>query len=257
MELRLKIGNQWYQWDFDKGIDLSISLKNDGRNPAAWYVDAPEIQAVRQGDFIGKVSEGGSTNFNWIRFNPHAHMTHTECLGHITEEFYSINSQLKEFHFPSYLITVAPKEVDGDLIIDLAQLKARLSDRKEMQYAKALLIRTLPNDASKISRNYEHSNPPYFSREAMEFIVGLGIEHLLVDLPSVDKEKDGGALVNHNIFWQTQSEESRKHATITEFIYVNEEIHDGFYLLDLAVAPIENDASPSRPVIYQLDKIDL
>ena len=32
-------------------------------------------------------------------------------------------------------------------------------------------------------------------------------------------------------------------------------IHDGEYILELQVAPFENDASPSRPLLYKINQI--
>ena len=49
-------------------IDLSIPLTNDDKNPIAWYIDKPVIEPVKMGDWVGKVSEGSSTNFNNIFF---------------------------------------------------------------------------------------------------------------------------------------------------------------------------------------------
>ena len=77
------------------------------------------------------------------------------------------------------------------------------------------------------------------------------MQHLLIDLPSVDKEKDHGKLLSHNAFWNTDSE-IRFDATITELIFVPNTVEDGTYFLNLQMASIENDASPSRPVIYKL-----
>jgi hypothetical protein len=79
-----------------------------------------------------------------------------------------------------------------------------------------------------------------------------GIDHLLLDLPSVDREVDGGALAAHRAFWN-YPENPRMKATITELIYVPSKVQDGQYFLNLQVAPIENDASPSRPVLYRKD----
>ena len=70
-------------------------------------------------------------------------------------------------------------------------------------------------------------------------------------MPSVDKERDGGELLAHNAFWNT-SGKIRMNATITEFIYVPNTIEDGEYLLNLMIAPFENDATPSKPVLYQI-----
>ena len=49
------------------------------------------------------------------------------------------------------------------------------------------------------------------------------------------------------------NKDARFNCTITEMIYVNEEIHDGSYLLNLQFASFENDASPSKPVLYSLE----
>lgn len=233
--------------DLSKPLDISMALQGNASNVNAWYVKHPTIEPHTEGDFIGKVSEGSSTNFNDITFNPHAHGTHTECLGHITEEFYSINEQLKQFFFLAEVVTVAPEALGKDFIISKKQLQYALGNKKR----EAIIIRTLPNLSDKKTKQYSNTNPPYLTEEAILFLVDKGIEHLLIDLPSVDKEKDKGALVAHKAFWNI-NEEPRKQATITEFIFVNNSIEDGTYMLDLQVAPFHNDASPSKPVLYKI-----
>ena len=82
-----------------------------------------------------------------------------------------------------------------------------------------------------------------------EMLCSLEIEHLLVDLPSVDQEIDGGALRAHNAFFGPESS-PRANATISELLCVPEGLQEGPGLLALQVAPIVNDASPSRPVWF-------
>ena len=77
----------------------------------------------------------------------------------------------------------------------------------------------------------------------------MGVKHLLIDLPSVDRESDGGVLAFHHAFWEVPNNPNHER-TITEMVYVPTEIKDGNYLLNLQMAPFENDASPSRPVLY-------
>jgi len=79
-------------------------------------------------------------------------------------------------------------------------------------------------------------------------MVDQGIEHLLIDLPSIDPEVDGGALAAHRALWT----EDGRHRTITELIRVPTSLTDGLYLLNLQVAAFENDAAPSRPVVFAL-----
>ena len=127
-----------FQIDLSKPIDISISLTNTNENPIAWYIEKPQIEPVKVDDWIGKVSEGSSTNFNNIFFNPHGHGTHTECLGHITREFYSINDCLRQFFFTAELISVSPEIINDDLIITLKSISTAL-DVTKSDYAFNLL----------------------------------------------------------------------------------------------------------------------
>lgn len=243
-----------HEIDLSKPIDISIPITNTDENPIAWYLDKPTIEPVRFGEWVGKVSEGvSSTNFNTITFNPHSHGTHTECLGHITREFYSINQSLKTFFFWAELVSI-PLEIDGDdfVVTERAIRKALRGKNPE-----AIVIRTLPNDVSKLSKKYSNTNPPYLSEAAARFIRESGIQHLLIDLPSVDKENDGGELLAHKAFWNVKNvhqlnDDARLEATITEMIYVPDEVPNGRYLLNLQIVSFENDASPSKPVLYAI-----
>ena len=249
--MKAKINN--FEVDLSKPIDISIPLTNTDANPIAWYLEKPEIKPVFFGEWTGSVKDGASTNFNNIFFNPHAHGTHTECLGHITKEFYSINQCLKQFFFLAQLISVQPETQGEDLVIAKNQLEHLLKGKTP----EALIIRTLPNLENKKHKNYSNTNPPYLSEEAAIFIRESGIQHLLIDLPSVDKEHDEGKLLAHKAFWNVKdvdhlNTDARLHCTITEMIFVEDEVRDGDYLLNLQIASFENDASPSKPVLYKI-----
>ena len=250
--MKAKIQN--FEIDLSKPIDISIPLSNTDANPIAWYIEKPTIEPVKFGNWIGKVSEGSSTNFNNIFFNPHGHGTHTECLGHITREFYSINQCLKQFFFKAELISIEPENMNGDKIITKEQIEKGLSGKTP----EAIVIRTLPNFDSKKHKNYSKTNPPYLLEEAATFIRESGIKHLLIDLPSVDREEDEGKLLAHKAFWNVKdvnnlNEDARLDCTITELIFVDDNIRDGSYLLNLHMAPFENDASPSKPVLFKIE----
>ena len=253
MKATIQHNNTTYTIDFSSPIDISIPLTNTDTNPIAWYIDKPVIEPVKMGDWVGKVSEGSSTNFNNIFFNPHGHGTHTECLGHITKDFYSINQALKQFFFLAEVISITPEVQGEDLVITHDQIENALAGKSP----EAIVIRTLPNETIKKSKNYSNTNPPYLEEAAAAYIRECGIKHLLIDLPSVDKEKDEGKLLAHKTFWNVKdvnnlNTDARHDATITEMIYVNDTVADGSYLLNLQIASFENDASPSKPVLYKL-----
>ncbi|MCM5662112.1 cyclase family protein [Galbibacter mesophilus] len=239
--------NKTYQIDLANPLDISIPLRDDKNNPTAWYLSPPTISPVKDGDFVGSIKRGASTNFNSILFNPHAHGTHTECIGHITEDFYSINDCLKRFFFYTEVISVYPEKWKEDSVITKQQIEKALKNPS----VDALVIRTLPNERDKLTKQYSHTNPPYLLEGAAAFIRECGIKHLLIDLPSVDKEKDNGALLAHKAFWDFHREK-RLDATITEFIYVPSIILDGMYFLNLQIASFVNDASPSKPILYKV-----
>lgn len=240
--------------DLSKPLDISIPLSNTDGNPIAWYIDKPVIEPVRFGDWVGKVSGGkSSTNFNNIFFNPHGHGTHTECLGHITREFYSVNKSLETFFFTAEVVSVAPEARDGDLVIAKSQIEEALRGKSP----EAVAIRTLPNPEEKLSRKYSETNWPYLLEEAAVFLREKGVQHLLIDLPSVDREHDEGRLLAHKAFWNVTdvnelNPDARLDCTITEMIFVPGAVPDGSYLLNLQIASFENDASPSKPVLYSI-----
>lgn len=243
-----------YNFDLSKPLDISMILSSDATNSSAWYVNPISIEPVKGDGFVGSVELGGSVNFRNISFNPHGNGTHTECVGHIAPEIFSINKTLTRFHFMALVISIEPKTWQkkdgtreiGDKIITENQLKKAIGNHRP----EAIIIRTLPNDKDKLTRQYSNTNPPYLCHKAASFITNLGIEHLLIDLPSVDKEVDKGELLSHRAFWQYPNN-TQFHKTISEFIFVKNEIEDGIYLLNLQIAPFENDASPSKPVLYK------
>lgn len=238
-----------YTADLAKPIDISIPLRAGENNVNAWYSAPVKIEPVRMGDWVGDVNQGGSVNFRNIFFNPHGNGTHTECVGHISKENYSVNQCLKTFFFMAELVTVLPEQTpEGDLVIT----KKMIVDCLQEKRPEALIIRTLDNSISKTNKQYSNTNPPYLLAEATELIDALGIDHLLIDLPSVDKEVDGGKLASHHVFWQ-YPHNTKLNRTITEMIYVPNNVFDGSYLLNLQIASFENDASPSKPVLYQLN----
>jgi kynurenine formamidase len=238
------LGKTWIA-DLNDGIDISIPAKvHDQIN--CFYAPPFTRTPFIAGDFIGSTSRGGFLNFFNLQINPHGNCTHTESVQHLDHRSPTINALLSLHHFHAYLHTVTPQlNTRGELCISLDLLK-------DLPVGiDALIIRTAPNSYRKLTANYSGSNPPYIEKKAMDFIVRLNVMHLLVDLPSVDPEEDEGQLIAHKTFWNYPNQlDSQK--TITELIYVPDQALDGHYMLNLNPAPIESDASPSRPIIYPL-----
>lgn len=245
----IEYNSKKYKIDFSKPIDISIPIDVSKKAVNAWYLDDPTIFAEEFDGQKIKVSEGAAVNFNSIQFNPHSHITHTECAGHITKKVHSINKNLSQFFFLAEVVTIVPEQLENeDFVISKKQLQFALGNKKR----DAIVIRTIPNLADKKSKRYSNTNPTYLLEEAAIYLREKGIKHLLIDLPSVDKEKDNGELLSHHAFWNTAGK-LRLDATITEFIFVPNSVDDGTYFLNLMIAPFENDASPCKPVLYRIE----
>jgi kynurenine formamidase len=243
----IKLGNQQYTANLLEPIDISAPLRSGADNIHAWYVGDVSYKAVENENWIGDVNRGGAVNFRDVYFNPHGHGTHTECVGHISKENFTINQCLKTFFFLAQLVTITPQKINDDEVITLEQVK-QLSIQKEVQ---ALVIRTLPNTDAKLTKHYSAKNPPYMQAEAVAFLVDAGINHLLVDLPSLDREHDEGKLAAHHVFWN-YPQNTQSHRTITEFVFVPNHVEDDLYLLNLQISSFENDAAPSKPLLFKL-----
>jgi kynurenine formamidase len=205
------------------------------------------IEPVRTEQFLGSVAEGGAVNFRDVYFNPHGHGTHTENVGHIVDTDFPVINSISSSHFFANLISVELKNQFNDWVVSEESLAGFDLN------VEALIIRTKPNDHSKVQRQYSGTNFPYLTLGAMQRIVDAGAQHLLIDLPSVDREEDGGALAAHHLFWNVPAEPNFQ-KTITELIYVPNEIADGMYVLNLQVSNFANDAAPSRPMLFDLEE---
>lgn len=259
LALALEIGGcRWAVAEDGPGHDISIPLRFNAPQPTFFGAAAASEQPLAAGSFVGDVRQGGSCNCSIHTFVPHCNGTHTECVGHITRERMSVRNLAVHHLSAALLITVEPQPLAGDKVIDLHVLQAAVGAHRLADY-HALVVRTLPNDDSKLTRNHDTDPPPpYFTTDAMSWIVEQGIETLVVDLPSIDRAQDGGRLAAHRIFWgvpqggTSGALATRAHATITEMAFIPNTVVDGPYLLNLQVPPFMSDAAPSRPILLPL-----
>jgi len=250
MQLHLKFGNKNFKVDTSTGIDLSTPLCTQN-SVSAFFLPPPQYKPFRAGSFVGSRLEGGPCNCEEISFSPHGNGTHTECVGHISIEKVTIRETLKNHLFFGKLISIQPTKLNnGDHLITLDQVKPLLND---IEFCDALIIRTWPNNEAKLTTNYSGSNPCYLEPALGKALADAHIKHLIIDLPSVDREEDGGLLETHHAFWQYPND-TRLNATITELAYMPSSVQDGIYLLNLLIASFDSDASPSKPILYVLEE---
>jgi kynurenine formamidase len=273
MEMNIVLGSKRYRVDLDSPVSLAIPLAFNGPQPSFFGAPPATAAPLKVEGFVGDTRKGGSCNVAELRLVPHCNGTHTESVGHLVHEAPPIAELLLRTLFPARLITVIPSAADetpdgyrpakqtADRLITRDALDKALHEDLASAQSKALLVRTLPNDESKKHRRYGGlpCRPPFFSIEAIDYLTERGIEHLLVDFPSLDKMYDEGRLTNHHRFWnvperhQALTSETQIFKTVTEMIFVPDHIQDGLYLLDLQIPAFLSDAAPCRPIIYPLE----
>jgi kynurenine formamidase len=240
--------------------DISLPLTFDGAQPRFFGATAAHARAYVSGSFEGDVRLGASCNCSTYMLTPHCNGTHTECVGHITREQVSVRDVAICSFMLARVISVQPSNAsDGDEVITLGALRAAAGGTASL--SQAVVIRTLPNSIQKAARDYDSRPAPYFAPEAIEWLVANGVEHLVTDLPSLDRGDDGGKLAAHRAFWGMPPGEisvmqaTRPQATVTELAFIPDSVADGLYLLNLQVAPFVTDAAPSRPLLYPLERL--
>jgi len=246
-----------YTYDPAAPLDISLPLAPGPGQVNCFWAEPVQFDTIRVGAFVGSVALGGSTNYQRIHVTPHGNGTHTECYGHISPDpAVTLNQCLRRFLFVARLVSVAPqKQENGDLVVMLADVQAALAAQAPGEaLPEAFVLRTLPNEAAKRQRQYSGTNPTYIEPALAQFLVDNNVQHFLLDLPSVDREEDAGQLLAHHAFWRYPAQ-PRCGATITELIFVPNEVQDGLYLLNIQVTSLEIDASPSKPVLYALTSV--
>lgn len=268
MKIYIKINSEDYEVDLKNPINIAIPMNFNGKQPNTYGVPESTSEVFRDGSFVGSVKEGGSCNFESYTLIPHCNGTHTECIGHISLDGISVNTVLQDSFILSELVSIKtekpantsesyyPELDESDDVITKENLEKAIS-QDFINSKQALILRTLPNADWKKNQKYMDKLPPFFTKEAMSFLVEIGVKHLLVDIPSVDRTFDDGKMTNHSIFWEIDPTDRNvnpkecSEKTITEMIYVSNEVEDGDYLLNLQIPAFVTDAAPSRPILYK------
>jgi len=267
MRLELWLAGERHCIDAENPVELAIKQTFDHAQPAFFTENGATRTVLEHGHFIGDMARSGTCNVQTLHITPHCHGTHTEGVGHLTTSITDLIDHPPPPWLPTRVVSVQPLPLAStgeayraaqdpeEAVISAAMLSHAL--RKPCP--PALVLRTLPNPRDKCSRHYRGSNShPYFTQQAMHCIRQADIQHLLVDMPSIDRADDGGVLANHRVFWDLSAEHASAPPaaalgrTITEMIYVPETVSDGLYLLSLQLPRLGGDALPSRPLLFNL-----
>ncbi len=265
MKARVSAGGVEWEIELDRPASLAIETSFAGEGLGAFGAPHAGSIPLRVPGFSGSVASGASCNCRTITLTPHCNATHTECAGHLTSQTLDAVRVVPIGMLPAVLLTVTPEPEHGvapeDLIITRRLLEAAWPRAHSPTAPLAAVIRTLPNDVAKRRRDYTGGTAPYLSADAARLLVERGIEHLIVDLPSVDRMKDEGRLAAHRVFFGLPpgatdlALAARAQCTITELAFAPDSVLDGEYLLQIQIPALSGDAVPSRPLLYAAERV--
>lgn len=243
--------------DYSAATSLALELDFDAIHPRHFGAPPASSTPFRTVGFEGEVVLGASCNCRSITLIPHCNGTHTESVGHLTLQQEPLHRFVPFAPIPALLLTVRPRRAEdvnedtepppqrGDLLLTRVDLLAAWQEHADFS-ARALLLRS--------AADIRGANPPYLSRQLADELVRRHIEHLVVDLPSVDRSQDQGRLTAHRIFFGLPPDSTdrdlatRPHCTITEFAHYPATLRDGRCALQLQIPAFSGDAVPSRPI---------
>jgi arylformamidase len=214
----VRAGANTFSVTFGDATDISIHCRPYDKDALSALTLPPCSAApLSTGGWVGSVDRGASVNCPQLTIVPHGSGTHTEMCGHVLPGVLVFGAHVP---FPpglmaSALVTVTPLVLDkpradypasavGDKVITSELLQKAIAaavvtggtagafstpaSLLQAINGGALIVRTLPNAGTKPVAHWSGSNPPYFTADAMAWLLAAGVQHLLTDLPSLDRE---------------------------------------------------------------------
>ncbi len=258
--------------DLGAPVSLALPMRFDAGDPRHFGAPAAVSRPLVLPGFSGEVRSGASCNCRTIELTPHCNGTHTESVAHLLAEPLDVCEVVPLGLMPALLLSLLPvaaatsgEDSDPapqplDRLLTRAALRAVWPD--SLPFApRALVLRsaTPPAGTTRSGGADEATQePPYLSRQLVTELVARGIEHLVVELPSIDRGHDGGRLCGHRLFFGLPprstrlAEATRRGCTITEYASVPATLPDGPCALQLTLPHLAGDAVPSRPLVFRL-----
>lgn len=247
--LCLNIGDTIYRLTTPHSCSREI-IPRDNFMSQAFYLPNFQVAPVQLDGFIGDTDRGGSCNVNQISFTPH-NLTHIETAAHIIKSGPTVKDiPIQTMHGICQVIDLSDAEFP-DNYIHPDHIKSQLLDHS----IQILAIKT-PASIIPADHDFSGTDPLSLHPTTGKYLSEHhpDIKLLIVDLPSVDQEDDGGKLLAHRYFLEIEGNSTSKRKAIIELAYFSEIKSSGRYYAIITPARVDLDAMITDVVLFDLTK---
>lgn len=259
-------GGRWSS-SADALLDASLPILPDGATPRAFGLPAAtEAPVPIGGGRVLRVRAGASVNCDGLHLHPHGDGSHLECAAHILAEddpraaaakatlaaasplWCGLLVDVRAVPLGESGETYAGTHAPDDAVISAAALAPALTAARArgpgLRY-DALILRV---QAAPVEDDVDFSgrNPPYPTDQAATLLAAEDARLLVLDLPSLDREDDGGTTPNHRAWWGLgPGRSARLDRLVFELARLPAGLDPGPVAVHLGAAPLRSDAVPA------------
>lgn len=243
--------DRWFGMGDFKTVSREVLLNNETKAPNAFHLTPFSSRTVEfEGQFIGDVKRGGSCNVDTLSYVPHG-LTHLETSAHL----------LNPDAHPPTVKDIPPESLSGiALLLDLSYLGKEPGGKIPWDAVRPVLEKnTLPisllaikTHASILPQDYDFSSKDFLSLSPETAkgihdyrLDGNRIDCLILDLPSIDPESDGGKLLAHRNFFGLpltgMDAEDKEKRALVELAWFSD-LQEGYYYVFISPPRFDTNA---------------
>lgn len=240
-------------------VSRDVLFSPEPKTANAFYLPTANAKTVEfEGQFIGDVNRGGSCNVDVLSYVPHG-ITHLETSAHV----------LSPDAHPPTVKDIPPDRLTGLVyLIDLTDLpedtktipwQAVNEKLEKLEFSIRLLA--LKTRGSQLPQDYDYSGKDFLalSEQTAKGIHDFGIQCLLLDLPSIDPEKDEGKLLAHRAFFGLPSTgieaNDREKRALVELAWFDG-LEEGYYYSYITPPSFQANAVTTGIIFHPLISVD-
>ncbi|MDH5404684.1 MAG: cyclase family protein [Candidatus Heimdallarchaeota archaeon] len=246
IRLKVQIGEETYTLGSPISASREVQFNPTPKSSGAFYLPPFQISTFEvKNIFVGDILRGGSCNVTIHNYSPH-NLTHLETSLHIVDNGIPVSAiPNKHLNGILYLIDLTKTYDQDDECIKWDDISEQITNLHPS--VTFIALKTYSSTLDQF-HDFSGEDPLFLDPFAAKMIHDLKnnkINGLILDLPSIDKETDGGKLLAHRNFLGLPREGIK--STVEEFRFIVElayfeNLQQGYYYLNITPPKIDDNA---------------